>query len=576
MGCLPPQLGTISPSSGSSLSDQLVYFTTVYSDPDGWNDIQYVHLLINTAVNGTNCFYGYYNQNNNKLYLRNNANNSWLGGFIPGSNNAVENSYAKLDCSKTTVSGKDKTLTVKWAVMFKPTFRGVKNTYLYAKDDMNIIANWVKKGTWEVKADTIVPIGTIKINNDNSYVNSTQVTLTLSAQDNSGGSGLDKMQFSNNNSVWSTPEAYTATKSWTLFSDDGTKTVYVKFSDKAGNWSIAYSDSIILDTNNIPPEVTSIQPENSSIFLAGAKINITISATDFNNDPLQYQFLIGGTIKQAWSSANTYIWQTQVSDTSTVSIACGIRDNRGGEASTVIVYSIINPTVQDVLKKVADNYAKIYDFTANMTLSSTLNNQPFGETEYCKYYFKSPNKEKTETYSDTYRATKTDVIVVDGANMHLIDPINNIKQQVDLLADADVTAAQFNQMDIYYNQANFLDNHTVAKNDTDTDFINAFVALDVFPKTSNNIYDKLGILIDYFKGVIAKYSIYKKNESNELELIQETKTIEYLQMPNGVWLPSKMVKTPKLTEANLVSTLTYDNLQVNTGLVDLDFDPEKQ
>ena len=54
------------------------------------------------------------------------------------------------------------------------------------------------------------------------------------------------MQFSNDGATWSSPEPYATTKSWTLEPGDGTKTVYVKFKDNVGNWSIAYSDSIIL------------------------------------------------------------------------------------------------------------------------------------------------------------------------------------------------------------------------------------------------------------------------------------------------------------------------------------------
>jgi hypothetical protein len=57
------------------------------------------------------------------------------------------------------------------------------------------------------------------------------------------------MQFSNDNVTYSTPEAYGTTKSWTLSAGDGTKTVYAKFSDAAGNWSAPYSDTIDLITD---------------------------------------------------------------------------------------------------------------------------------------------------------------------------------------------------------------------------------------------------------------------------------------------------------------------------------------
>jgi hypothetical protein len=56
------------------------------------------------------------------------------------------------------------------------------------------------------------------------------------------------MQFSNNGTSYSSPEAFSTTKAWTLTTGDGTKTVSAKFKDGAGNWSTAYTDTIILDT----------------------------------------------------------------------------------------------------------------------------------------------------------------------------------------------------------------------------------------------------------------------------------------------------------------------------------------
>ena len=94
--------------------------------------------------------------------------------------------------------------------------------------------------------DTTPPTGTIAINSGASYTKSTSVTLTLSCTD--AESGCSQMQFSNNNTTWSTPEDYATPKAWTLTSGDGTKTVYAKFKDNSGNWSIVYSDTIVLDT----------------------------------------------------------------------------------------------------------------------------------------------------------------------------------------------------------------------------------------------------------------------------------------------------------------------------------------
>ncbi|MCX5697565.1 MAG: fibronectin type III domain-containing protein [Candidatus Omnitrophica bacterium] len=131
----PPTVGSVSPSSSSCTVNGSINLTTTYSDADGWQDIQSAYLLVNTSTNGSNCFYGYYNRNTNQLYLGNDANSTWLGGFIPGSANSIENSYAKLDCSQTTVSGSGTTLTIKWSLILKDAFFGIRNIYLYVADN---------------------------------------------------------------------------------------------------------------------------------------------------------------------------------------------------------------------------------------------------------------------------------------------------------------------------------------------------------------------------------------------------------------------------------------------------------
>ncbi|MEK9148764.1 MAG: hypothetical protein AAB267_01815, partial [Candidatus Desantisbacteria bacterium] len=265
-----PTTGTITPSSGSSQPDQTVSFTTTFSDPDTWLNIQFAEFLVNTSTSGSNCLYVRYNQNTNKLLLRNNANSSWLGGYSPGSSNIIENSYAKLNCASTTITGSNTTLTVNWSVTFKSTFSGIKNTYLYVKDDAGSYKNWTKVGTWNIQqGDTIPPTGTIKINNDNQYTKSTTVTLALSAQDNTGGSGLSQMQFSNDGLSWSAPESYSTTKTWNIDAIEGTKTVYVRYKDIAGNWSESFSDAITLDIT--PPTIfinSVLSPTNQNVILS--------------------------------------------------------------------------------------------------------------------------------------------------------------------------------------------------------------------------------------------------------------------------------------------------------------------
>ncbi|MFH0731977.1 MAG: C25 family cysteine peptidase [Candidatus Omnitrophota bacterium] len=91
--------------------------------------------------------------------------------------------------------------------------------------------------------DATPPVGSILINGGDEYTYSTQVTLTLSADDT--GSGVYWMYFSNSQPGWTEGCDYTTTRSWTLTPGYGEKTVYVIFKDVAGNFSEVYSDTII-------------------------------------------------------------------------------------------------------------------------------------------------------------------------------------------------------------------------------------------------------------------------------------------------------------------------------------------
>jgi len=80
----------------------------------------------------------------------------------------------------------------------------------------------------------------ITINNGATYTNSTLVNLTLSA------ANATLMSFSNDNSTWSTWEAYNTAENWTLPTGDNAYTVYVKFQD-SNNITAYNSANIILD-----------------------------------------------------------------------------------------------------------------------------------------------------------------------------------------------------------------------------------------------------------------------------------------------------------------------------------------
>ncbi len=102
------------------------------------------------------------------------------------------------------------------------------------------------------------------------------VNLSIEASD---ADSLDSMQFANSSKgPWSALEAYSSKKSgWTLSSGPGTKTVYAKIFDSAGNYTIKS------DTIKLIPDITQISPNPASGLSSSASNTITITGTSFGS-----------------------------------------------------------------------------------------------------------------------------------------------------------------------------------------------------------------------------------------------------------------------------------------------------
>lgn len=114
--------------------------------------------------------------------------------------------------------------------------------------------------------DTLAPAGlTVKVNGDAQYTTSTAVTLTIGVSDSATTGYQMKIWGINEvadeaSAAW---ETFATSKSVTLTSGDGLKTVYVKVRDDVGNETAAASDTITLDT--AIPVVTVTGPDKPKI-----------------------------------------------------------------------------------------------------------------------------------------------------------------------------------------------------------------------------------------------------------------------------------------------------------------------
>lgn len=150
--------------------------------------------------------------------------------------------------------------------------------------------------------DTIPPGGTITINGGGQYATSTAATLALSADDNSGA--VTSMQVSLDGSTWSAWEAYATGRSVNLNTPagDGTKRVYVRFRDIAGNVSESYSDDIVLDTT---APAGSVVINGGAAKTAGLTATLSISASDNLSSVASMQFSKDGVTWGAWEAYAT-------------------------------------------------------------------------------------------------------------------------------------------------------------------------------------------------------------------------------------------------------------------------------
>jgi CBS domain-containing protein len=169
-----------------------------------------------------------------------------------GTNGTTWSSWVTMPASKTV------TVTL-------PSGDGVKTVYVQFRTGASGTPTSSYSGS--IILDTVAPVGTIQINNGIYSTNTHTVTLTLTASDLNG---VQSMQFSTNNIAWTAWEPFSGTKTITLPAGDGVKTVWVKYRDNAGKVSVAYSDTILVDTT---------RPIGKVLINGGAKIITSRNAT---------------------------------------------------------------------------------------------------------------------------------------------------------------------------------------------------------------------------------------------------------------------------------------------------------
>ncbi|SCX82181.1 S-layer homology domain-containing protein [Alkaliphilus peptidifermentans] len=148
-----------------------------------------------------------------------------------------------------------------------------KTVYLELRDAAGNTASYEAT----IILDTVPPIGSFTINSGENITNNVNVILNIVGTDENSAV---EMRLSKDNSTWTSWEALSTTKDFSLEDGDGTKTVYLELRDAAGN-ILAIQQSIILDTT--PPIVTGV--DNGGVYNTAITINFNKGTATLNDNP---------------------------------------------------------------------------------------------------------------------------------------------------------------------------------------------------------------------------------------------------------------------------------------------------
>jgi hypothetical protein len=139
---------SVTPSAGSGSKQN---FQAIFSDANGWSDIQYAEVdLVDTGTSATCRFY--YNANGAQVGLLNEAGTSSSGTVTPGVVTSAENTLCILYGAGSAFAGSGNSLTTQFSVSFKTPFAGPKNIDLTVTSRSNLSPGLQRMGSWTVTA----------------------------------------------------------------------------------------------------------------------------------------------------------------------------------------------------------------------------------------------------------------------------------------------------------------------------------------------------------------------------------------------------------------------------------------
>ncbi len=234
---------SLSPSGGA-LETTAATLQSVYRDPNGFADIKRAYLLINDSFGQANAVLLMYDRPGNKLYLKNDANNSWGTGYVPGANITLQNSQCYVYVKDTTVSPSANNLTVNWRIALKSAHVAkLLNAYMYVQDVGGLADGWGLMGIYYNVKPEVVSITP----NSGALPIGVKTTLSSLYRDVNGFADLRKCYVLVNDTLSQANAVF-------IYYDKGGNKVYLK-NDANTSWGTGYAPGANIVLSNSQCEV---------------------------------------------------------------------------------------------------------------------------------------------------------------------------------------------------------------------------------------------------------------------------------------------------------------------------------
>lgn len=187
----PPVNKGIEPAGGLLSVGTPLLLTAQYEDPEGADTLAGAYMLLNNVLSGANAVYLWYDCKADRIFLRDSANKTWLGGSTPGSDVVVENNLCKLRCIDTVVRHEADKLTVDWSLELKRLIAPwTPQGWLYVVDSEGRSDGWEQMATFTVNEMNSAPANVSLAPTDSVLFTSARTALAASYSDSDGASDL--------------------------------------------------------------------------------------------------------------------------------------------------------------------------------------------------------------------------------------------------------------------------------------------------------------------------------------------------------------------------------------------------